>query len=618
MLCNDEASDSVPKSSEENEENKIALACITDVNGESQSHEDDADDDAAVAVASTPPSSPDKVPAKMPASVIVVSLPTTLPGARYVYPNRYDLNAEPSQEIVYDAALVHAGIPPEGAAASLNIDEGTRTPVLLGTVAYSGVPASSDEYPVVLATLVEGVHIKRRRFMCIVFGLILVLCIIGISAGMSVETKRPIDAPLGTPFELPSTISRFALILPSYTQKTLQSELPVDIRRENDRIQAKVWANDSFLPVTPQGKAWKWLVSDPNSQSRTLGEVTLRFALATLYYATDGPNWTNNSNWLSTKDVCEWHISSDALYDNTKFESAAEHCLEIGFYQLYLQSNNLVGTLPPELALAPSYFIKLSQNSLHGSIHEDVWSSWRDLRSLHLFSNNFSGTISSSVGLMTNLQIFRIQANHISGSLPLDMGNMAALIEFLASENDIKGRIPPQLERPSALQILDISDNALTGQLPSEIFKNLSLKQLYLTMNRLTVSIPSNIGSCKLLESIQLGYNLLTGSIPSEVGGLSYLKALYLNNNFLVGTLSSHLAGLSVLYSLDVSGTSVSGTIPSELSVLSQIRKLQVFDTILSGSVPEKMCQAFSLRNANDGIVVDCDQVRCDCNCTCG
>jgi hypothetical protein len=74
---------------------------------------------------------------------------------------------------------------------------------------------------------------------------------------------------------------------------------------------------------------------------------------------------------------------------------------------------------------------------------------------------------------------------------------------------------------------------------------------------------------------------------------------------------------LTDLVALDVSTTHVTGTVPSELSRLTKLSNLRVFDSNMSGSVPSSVCDAFRSRDANAGIVVDCDRVACDCNCTC-
>ena len=53
-----------------------------------------------------------------------------------------------------------------------------------------------------------------------------------------------------------------------------------------------------------------------------------------LYNAMDGPNWTNNTNWLSNNDISTWHgvtVSNGKVTD------------------LDLSANNLTGMIPTEL-----------------------------------------------------------------------------------------------------------------------------------------------------------------------------------------------------------------------------------------------------------------------------
>ena len=42
-------------------------------------------------------------------------------------------------------------------------------------------------------------------------------------------------------------------------------------------------------------------------------DSTDRAALVALYNATDGDNWTNNTNWLSSEPIGQWHgVTTDA------------------------------------------------------------------------------------------------------------------------------------------------------------------------------------------------------------------------------------------------------------------------------------------------------------------
>ena len=60
-----------------------------------------------------------------------------------------------------------------------------------------------------------------------------------------------------------------------------------------------------------------------------------RAALVAIYNATDGANWTNNTNWLTGAPLYQWHGVSADPYGRV--------------IRLYLDSNRLSGEIPPEL-----------------------------------------------------------------------------------------------------------------------------------------------------------------------------------------------------------------------------------------------------------------------------
>jgi hypothetical protein len=68
-----------------------------------------------------------------------------------------------------------------------------------------------------------------------------------------------------------------------------------------------------------------------------------RYALATLYYSTEGNNWIASDSWLTNATECEWYSSS---------QQPALICdADRNILELNLANNNLRGTIPAELAL---------------------------------------------------------------------------------------------------------------------------------------------------------------------------------------------------------------------------------------------------------------------------
>lgn len=95
-------------------------------------------------------------------------------------------------------------------------------------------------------------------------------------------------------------------------------------------------------PSTPQYAAMKWLQTPVNESIFDQQVVAQRYALATLYYSTNGDDWTASNGWLSSDPECSWESSNSILAT----------CDLNGFYlTLHLSGNNLAGSIPPELTL---------------------------------------------------------------------------------------------------------------------------------------------------------------------------------------------------------------------------------------------------------------------------
>uniref|UniRef100_A0A1D1XPJ3 non-specific serine/threonine protein kinase n=1 Tax=Anthurium amnicola TaxID=1678845 RepID=A0A1D1XPJ3_9ARAE len=105
-------------------------------------------------------------------------------------------------------------------------------------------------------------------------------------------------------------------------------------------------------------------------------------------------------------------------------------------------------------------------------------------------SQNLSGTLSPSIGNLTNLQILLLQNNNISGPIPPEMGKL------------------------SQLRTLDLSNNFLTGEIPTSIGQLGSLEYLRLNNNSLSGAIPQSLANITQLSFLDLSYNNLSGPLP--------------------------------------------------------------------------------------------------------
>ncbi|KAF2312287.1 hypothetical protein GH714_032162 [Hevea brasiliensis] len=81
-------------------------------------------------------------------------------------------------------------------------------------------------------------------------------------------------------------------------------------------------------------------------------------------------------------------------------------------------------------------------------------------------SQNLSGTLSPSIGNLTNLQIVLLQNNNITGPIPGELRKLSKLHTLDLSNNFFTGEIPSSLSHMRSLQYMDLSYNNLSGPVP--------------------------------------------------------------------------------------------------------------------------------------------------------
>ena len=266
-----------------------------------------------------------------------------------------------------------------------------------------------------------------------------------------------------------------------------------------------------------------------------------RDALVALYNATNGPNWTNNTNWLSDKPLGEWHgVTTNANGRVTELRFLGNQLTgsipsSLGnlnnLTSLDFQSNQLTGSIPPELGnLTNLTRLYLNNNQLTGSIPPEL-GNLTNLTALLIWNNQLSGSISSALGRLSNLRGLGLSDNQLTGSIPSWLGNLTNLTGLSLGGNQLSGNIPPELGRLSNLELLNLNNNQLTGSIPPELSNLTNLERLLLGGNQLTGSIPSWLGNLTNLRLLWLFSNTaLSGMLPSSLVNLTNLEQLWLNN----------------------------------------------------------------------------------------
>ncbi len=233
-----------------------------------------------------------------------------------------------------------------------------------------------------------------------------------------------------------------------------------------------------------------------------------RAALVALYNATDGPNWTTSTNWLTDRPLSEWHgVDTD---DNGRVTG-----LDLAF-------NGLNGEIPPQL----------------GSL--------ANLSDLSLAANRLSGEIPPELGSLSSLVWLWLGGNQLSGEIPLELGRLTNLEGLVLGHNQLSGEIPPELGNLANLKRLRLGGNQLSGEIPLELGRLTNLEGLVLGHNQLSGQIPAELGNLSNLEELDLSGNRLSGEIPRELGSLPSLRVLSLMENQLTGCIHEGLKDVQI------------------------------------------------------------------------
>jgi Leucine-rich repeat (LRR) protein len=355
-------------------------------------------------------------------------------------------------------------------------------------------------------------------------------------------------------------------------------------------------------------------------------------ALVDLYNSTNGANWTNKTNWLTTSPVSAWH---GVQVGNGRVTG------------LTLTANKLNGTIPSSLGnLTALVFLELDQNNLTGNIPSSL-GNLTSLFEFYLDENNLSGTIPSSLGNLSQLTDFNLASNLLSGPVPSSLGifkNAFVSIanneltftgmesveqQYNASRYDeyvIDAYFSPQANIPISRNgnILSVSAGGTITNNTFNWYQNGTLVSTKTGDSTFTVPVNGNysvavtnsivpltlmsdtlsadvytlpadsLALVALYDSTGAGWtthtNWLTTSPVSTWYGVTVengrVVKLILNSNNLINHVIVSLGNLTALDTLELSGNKLSNSLPASLSSLTKLAYLDVSNNKITGNVP--------------------------------
>jgi len=505
--------------------------------------------------------------------------------------------------------------------------------------------------------------------------LILEMNLDGVEGSMSmVTTNKPTNKPTNRPSASP-TLSPTVMASNSPSTSTAPTLTDCDnpgtcanrLREQIYDVSVRVGTVDQLqFTNSPQYLASEWILEecdasvpiDPCTASQILLNEQ-RYALAVMYFSLGGDNWNAGKNpgnnpgnnrkarngrntrvdkgapsgtWLSGLNYCEWGTEISGA--NGSYNQLV--CDEFGnVLNLNLQSNNMIGPIPPEIGVlvymtsyisffnaqsgpiptslglvAPLQTFDVESNNMEGELFQPEYSGPNGLTEVVNFRaslNNFRGNIPNEIGRWTRLQNLWFADNEITGTIPREVGNLVEMNAFLFYKNKIAGTIPPQIGNLDKLTWIDMEDNQIVGTIPQSFYSNLDLEEVIFKNNSLSGTISDKVGDLSKLATFWASFNQLSGEIPTTFGECLNLEELELQNNDLTGSIPDEFGNMESAEFLSIESNQLTGTIPPRIfgQNIPGLRILYLNDNELGGPVPENYGQSPRLKDLwmNDNVL---------------
>ena len=322
----------------------------------------------------------------------------------------------------------------------------------------------------------------------------------------------------------------------------------------------------------------------------TVVEKSDRGALVALFGSTGGPNWVNKTNWLTDAPLGDWYgVTTDGV--------GRVIVLDLG-------SNNLVGSIPPEIEhLSELRRLDGSGNTLGGEIPPEI-GNLSKLEELSLRHNALSGPIPPEIGRLTGMTSLSLAGNKLSGEIPVVIGNLTRLTRLHLNTNDLSGEIPSELVTDH-LERLYVRGNFLHGPVPRS-FLNSRIRWL-------GAFVPSHRNQYLCMPGtpafVAWAEERVHAARFCNASDQDALDALYQatdgedwtdSDGWLSGPALGEWSGVETdslgrVTALDLAGNGLSGELPARLGHLAAMTELKLGDNSLAGPLPLSLT-ALSLR----------------------
>lgn len=235
--------------------------------------------------------------------------------------------------------------------------------------------------------------------------------------------------------------------------------------------------------------------------------------LVDFYSATSGPDWINNTGWLTTATPCSWYGLS---------------CVDGHIQSINLGSNNLSGTLPSS------------------------WDAFTQLGALNLPNNQLTGPLPTSISLVAdNYYVSMDLSNNLfTGTIPGEYADVHPYFVLNLSNNLLTGSIPPEFGH-TTFESLSLAHNQITGPVPV----GMNAYGLYLNHTFLSGPLPDGVYG---FFDTDVNDTLLSGALPQSLTNIQISSFNFQNTGLCAPSNQAFQDWLATLYSVQTSGLNCS------------------------------------------------------------
>ncbi|KAK4558815.1 hypothetical protein RGQ29_008180 [Quercus rubra] len=199
-------------------------------------------------------------------------------------------------------------------------------------------------------------------------------------------------------------------------------------------------------------------------------------------------------------------------------------------YYLDLTDNQLEGPIPVsdgngtkfglDMLLQTKHF-HLGNNKLSGTIPPELFNPNMNLIHVLFDSNNLTGSIPSTLGLVQKLEMVRFDRNSLNG-LPSNLNSLTNVIELSLSNNNLSGPMA-NLTGMNSLSYLMMENTQLQGQVPVDLFSLPDLKKVVLRNNHFNGTLDISNTNSNQLQLIDLRNNSISNVAQIPGGNITLL-----------------------------------------------------------------------------------------------